>query len=120
MSLILLVDDDKDMLELTRRWLVKAGYEVIGATSGKEAIECLAAVRADLILLDYAMPEMDGPAVFKALQADDRYKNIPVIFRTGIDDDESGAVIAALDPAGVVSKSEGKNGLMSMVENVLG
>lgn len=119
MSLILLVDDDKDMLELTRRWLTKAGHEVLCATSGREAIECLSAVHPDLILLDYAMPEMNGPDVCRALLADDRYKDIPVVFRTGIDDDEYGAVMAELNPAGVVSKSEGKNALISAVDGVL-
>ena len=39
MSLIMLVDDDADILRLTERWVVKAGYETITATSGKDALD---------------------------------------------------------------------------------
>lgn len=39
MSLIMLVDDDADMIKLTERWIIKAGYETICATSGSEALD---------------------------------------------------------------------------------
>lgn len=116
MGKILLVDDDKDMLTLSSMWLKKTGHEVVSVTSGKEALDYLKTDKPDLIILDYAMPEMDGPAVFKAIMTDDETKNIPVLFRTGMDDD----VLSDLAPAGIVSKSEGKQALMTAVSGILG
>ncbi len=119
MSLIMLVDDDADMIKLTERWIVKAGHETICATSGPEALDMLKAAKPDLILLDYAMPGMDGPAVFRALASDDSTKDIPVIFRTGIEDSESETILKELSPAGVISKSEGKPGLLGIINDVI-
>ena len=119
MSLILIVDDDKDMLSLTERWIAKAGYEAIAAVSGQEAMEALGMIKPDLIVLDYYMPGMDGPAVFEAIRVDERYKNIPVVFRTGRDDEGFDEVMSRLHPDGVVSKDEGKTGLLNAIEKIL-
>ncbi len=118
MSVILLIDDDEDMLAMTGRWLEKAGHAVKKVTSGKDALAYLQGEKPDLILLDYAMPEMDGPAVLKAVRSDESNKNIPILYRTGMDDTgaEDGGDIR---PDGVVSKSEGKPGLMRAIEAVL-
>ena len=120
MSRILLIDDDADMLKLTERWFIKAGYETYTATSGEEALELLKSVIPDVILLDYAMPVMDGPATLKAIREDQRTKEIPVLFRTGKDDLGSSDEMEVLKPAGVVSKAEGKPVLLKAVEKVLG
>jgi CheY-like chemotaxis protein len=119
MKRILLIDDDEDMLAMTGRWLEKGGYEVMKAASGKEALDKIAADRPDLILLDYAMPEMDGPAVLAAIRSNAETKDIPVVYRTGMDDTdcENGADVK---PDGVVSKSEGRPSLMKAVEEILG
>ena len=61
MERILLVDDDEDMMMLTSRWLSKEGYDVTMKTSGKAALSFLDENEVDLVILDYAMPEMDGP-----------------------------------------------------------
>lgn len=119
MSLILLVDDDEDMMAITSRWFKKAGYDVQTANSGKSAIESLKSIQPDLIILDYAMPEMDGPATFEALKADDATAKIPVLFRTGIEDANSSEVLANLDPTGVVSKGDGKPKLLKAVAEIL-
>ena len=119
MSRILLVDDDKDMIKLTARWLQKAGYEVETALSGKDALESIARSRPDLILLDYVMPDMDGPATLEAIRENDAFCDIPVLFRTGKDDADSTEVMEKLHPTGVVSKAEGKPKLMKVVADVL-
>ncbi len=113
MNTILLIDDDEDMLAMTGRWLEKAGYAVTKAAGGEEALGILKSQRPDLILLDHAMPGMDGPAVLKALKADDELKNIPVLYRTGMDETiDDGA-------DGIVPKSEGKAFLLNAVGNIL-
>jgi CheY-like chemotaxis protein len=119
MKRILLIDDDEDMLAMTGRWLEKGGYEVMKAASGKEALDKISSDRPDLILLDYAMPEMDGPAVLAAIRSNPDTKDIPVVYRTGMDDTDcegSGDV----RPDGIVSKSEGRPSLMKAVEEIFG
>ncbi len=120
MSNILLVDDDEDMIRLTANWLKRAGHEVFTVTSGQEALDFLSAARAELVILDYAMPGMDGPATFEAIKASDSSKDIPVLFRTGMEDGSIDDVMSRLSPAGVVPKSEGKAALLSAVSAVLG
>ena len=119
MKRILLIDDDEDMLAMTGRWLEKGGYEVEKAVSGKEALEFLKDQKVDLILLDYAMPEMSGPEVLAAIRLNNDTKNIPILYRTGMDDtDLSGD--ENCKPDAVVSKSEGRPVLMKTVESMLG
>ena len=120
MSKILLIDDDEDMLAMTTRWLEKAGYEVTKASSGKAALELLEGMTPDLILLDYAMPEMDGKAVLKELRQSDKNKNIPVLYRTGMDDNAIETDEASPRPDGIVPKSEGKNFLLKSITGILG
>ena len=118
MSRILLIDDDEDMLAMTGRWLEKGGYEVVKATSGMEALEKLSMEKPDLIILDYAMPQMSGPEVLEKIRSNNDYDNIPVLFRTGMEDkDLQGG--NSLKPDGFVSKSEGKPTLMKTVESYL-
>ena len=119
MSLIMLIDDDTDMLKLTERWIIKAGHDTLCASSGAQALNMLGSTRPDLIILDYAMPGMDGPAVYRAINENGQTKDIPVIFRTGKEDEESESILDELSPAGVVSKSEGKPGLLGIINNVI-
>lgn len=79
---ILVVDDEPDVLLLLNERLTRAGYEVIKAASGKEAIEKAAASSPDLIILDIAMPGMDGSETASVLRVDPRTKDIPIIFLT--------------------------------------
>ncbi|MBR1700677.1 MAG: response regulator [Lachnospiraceae bacterium] len=119
MSLILLIDDDEDMLAITGRWLEKAGYEVSKTASGKDALSFLSDRKPDLILLDYAMPEMDGPTVLRQIRANDTLKNIPVLYRTGMDDTVFGDGSDQIKADGVVPKSEGKPSLLKAIERAL-
>ena len=119
MNKILLADDDGDMLKLTARWMERAGHTVITAESGEEALVLLKSEKPNLVILDYAMPGMDGPAVFERIKGDPEYKDTPVLFRTGADDEGATDVMEKLHPEGVVMKSEGKAALMAAVEAAL-
>ena len=80
---ILCIEDEPEMIELIRLILARAGYEVLGAESGPDALDLLAAnPDIDLILLDLMMPEMDGWEVYQRLKADERTSQIPVIIVT--------------------------------------
>ena len=118
MQHILLVDDDTDMIRLTERWLIKAGYEVGTAASGEEALDYIKSNTPDLVLLDYAMPVMDGPVTLEAIRAD--HPDILVYFRTGKDDTDIEEMCAKYNANGVISKADGKPKLMEAVKSALG
>lgn len=86
---ILIVDDDKFILEYMQINLQLDGYNVIEALDGDEAIEKARQELPDLILLDIMMPKVDGWEVCKALKNNEKTKNIPVIMvsaKTQVDD----------------------------------
>ncbi|MBI1806605.1 MAG: response regulator transcription factor [Ignavibacteria bacterium] len=86
---ILVVDDERDIVDLVKYNLVKEGYVVLTARTGKQALE-QAQHHPQLILLDIMMPEYDGLEVLKRLKQNERTSHIPVIFLTakGSDVDE--------------------------------
>ena len=87
-SKIIIVDDSMANLTMGRNML-KTFYEVYPAPSAAKLFEILENVRADLILLDIEMPEMSGYEAIKKLKADKRFENIPVIFLTAKNDEDS-------------------------------
>ncbi|MBI3415366.1 MAG: response regulator transcription factor [Verrucomicrobia bacterium] len=79
---ILVVDDEPDAIELIRFNLNAAGYEVITAEDGEEALKRARATAPDLILLDIMLPEVDGLEVCKILRRDPATSAIPIIMLT--------------------------------------
>lgn len=79
---VMVVDDDRDILDLARLVLEDGGYRVIAAPSGQAALDRLAQTRPDLILLDVNMPDMDGWQVLRLLKVDERTQEIPVALFT--------------------------------------
>ncbi|BAY48118.1 response regulator receiver sensor signal transduction histidine kinase [Scytonema sp. HK-05] len=83
---ILVVDDTPDNLRLLSAMLTAQGYEVRKALNGKMALTACQMVLPDVILLDINMPGMDGYEVCQQLKADDRTREVPVIFMSALDD----------------------------------
>ncbi|MGE5530679.1 MAG: response regulator [Bacteroidota bacterium] len=79
---ILVVDDERHIVRLVQVNLEWAGYEILTAYDGVEALEKVKNENPDMVVLDVMMPRMDGFEVLKNLQADPRYQNIPVIMLT--------------------------------------
>src|SRR3954468_9172789 len=79
---ILAVDDQRDSLRLLQIRLQNAGFDCLTAHEGAAALELLAKEPVDVIILDVMMPQMDGIEVCKRLKADERTKDIPVLFLT--------------------------------------
>ncbi len=83
---ILAIDDTPENLALLSQMLTENGYKVRSVTKGSTAIRGAKAVPPDLILLDIKMPEMNGYEVCQQLKADDRTKDIPIIFISALGD----------------------------------
>jgi len=101
---LLLVDDDPDIRLVARIALKRAGFAVTEATNGLEALAALRSDRPDVILLDWMMPEMDGPAVCRQIKADPAAADIPVIFMTARSQQSEIAQGLALGAAGYIVK----------------
>jgi diguanylate cyclase (GGDEF)-like protein len=85
---ILVVDDDPINLQILAQALTEQ-YQVVLANDGKKALELSLSQNPDLVLLDISLPKMDGYQVCRALKNNSKTKNIPIIFITGHDSDES-------------------------------
>src|SRR5205823_7083197 len=79
---ILAVDDERHIVRLVEVNLQRAGYDVVTAYDGKEALEKVKTENPDLVVLDVMMPYMDGFEVLRNLQADPTTAEIPVIMLT--------------------------------------
>lgn len=113
---VLVVDDDLTYLQMIREWL-KDTYRVGMANSGTQAIAWLATNKADLILLDYDMPVLDGPKVMEMLRSESFSNTTPIMFLTGKNDRESVTNVISLKPADYLLKSISKDKLLSTLEN---
>lgn len=85
MKRILVVEDDKDARELLKLRLSSSGYEVFSAAGGKEALSICNTMAPDLVLMDIAMPEMNGYQTCERLRECDNAKNAHILFITGKD-----------------------------------
>jgi CheY-like chemotaxis protein len=79
---ILIMDDEPDVRKMVTGRLKKAGYDVIEAANGERGLEMLLSKKPDMVLLDLAMPGLDGAAVCRRIKADNATKNIPVMLFT--------------------------------------
>ncbi|AGZ45441.1 response regulator [Actinoplanes friuliensis] len=94
---VLLVEDDPQSAELLSTQLVGAGYHVDVAGSGEAGLTAAGAHPPDAIVLDVALPGIDGFEVIRRLKADPRLAEIPVFFATIIDERQAGLALGADD-----------------------
>ncbi|GBD97800.1 MAG TPA: response regulator [Nitrospirae bacterium] len=79
---ILIVDDSASMRQLVTFALKDAGYDVIAAVDGKDAIVKLSGTKADMVVTDLNMPNMDGIELIKQIRSTAAFKFIPVVMLT--------------------------------------
>ncbi len=79
---ILVVDDERDIVELVRYNLAQAGYRVVSALDGRQAIEAARRERPDLIVLDLMLPVLSGGEVARLLKQDETTRRIPILMLT--------------------------------------
>ena len=84
MQKILIIDDDRDMCLLLKRFLTRHGFEVLEAYSGKKALELLETVEPALVMCDFRLEDMEGNVMLGKIK--ERYPYVPVIIITGYSD----------------------------------
>ena len=89
---ILVVEDEETLLELESILLTVKGYEVEGVMDGQTALEAVAVMKPDLVLLDIMLPKIDGFEVCRRVKANEGTQHIPVIMLTGKKDKEAFAM----------------------------
>ncbi len=79
---ILVVDDERDLVEMLSVRLKANGYEVFVAQDGQEGLDQARSLKPDLIILDLMLPKLDGYKICRMLKFDEEYKQIPIILFT--------------------------------------
>ena len=87
---ILVVDDTKDILLNLMELLSMEGFEVLTASNGIDAMACLEGIVPDLIITDWVMPGMDGPAFITAVRKEKRMDAVPILIFSAKPSEEQG------------------------------
>jgi DNA-binding response OmpR family regulator len=113
---ILVVDDEKRLVSLVEAYLAQAGFRVLTASNGREALSLAREEQPDLILLDIMMPEMDG---YDFIRIHHREKDTPVIFLTAKVDDDDKVIGLELGADDYITKPFRPRELLARVRAVL-
>ncbi len=116
---ILIVDDDSRVLRLLKSYLERR-YELATAINGKVALKFLETKSTDLVLLDYEMPTENGAAVLEKIRANEKTKDLPVVFLTGVTEKSKIREVLALKPQGYLLKPVDMEKLSSTIKGILG
>lgn len=84
---VLLVEDDKMIIDMYTLKFTQEGYNVVQAENGKDGLDLAKKETPDIILLDIILPQMDGFTVLKELKADANLKDVPVVLLTNLGQD---------------------------------
>ena len=114
--LVLCIDDDAEVIDLLRRYLIPEGYSVRGAGSGEEGIRLAQELRPAVITLDIMMPEKDGWQVLRELKNNPATKDIPVIIHSIIENRPLALSLGAME---VIAKPSEPKKVLSVVERAL-
>jgi DNA-binding response OmpR family regulator len=113
---ILVVDDERRIVELARDYLEHAGFRVVAATDGRAALEAASTERPDLLVLDLGLPGMDGLDVARELR---RSSDVPIVMLTARDDEFDRVLGLELGADDYVTKPFSPRELAARVKAVL-
>jgi len=116
MARLLLVEDDKTIVENLTEFLSSEGFEIVSASGQAKALELIATEQFDLALLDVSLPDGNGFSVCKAIKTD---SNTPVIFLTASGDEYSTVTGFELGAEDYISKPFRPRELVSRIKNIL-
>lgn len=117
---VLLVDDDQCIRRIAQFCLERiGGWQVLAARNGLEAIEYARAEKPDVIVLDFRLPDMDGPSILAKLRSVDNTRDIPIILMTARVQSSEIAEYQDLDVSGVIAKPFDPMTLSSQIKALL-
>ena len=116
---VLIVDDEKDIVDLVAYNLARNGYETITATDGNVALDSAAKNAPDLIILDLMLPGLDGMEVARRLKADTQTANIPIVMLTAKGEETDVVVGLTLGADDYVTKPFGTRELRARIKALL-
>ena len=111
---ILVVDDNPTNVKILQTRLASAGYDIVTAADGEEALATARESAPDLILLDVMMPRLDGIEVCRRLRADPQFPFTPIVLVTALS--ETKDMVAGLDAGGDETVGEGVGAGFQLVE----
>lgn len=120
MSKIVAADDEAHILHVVSMKLTNAGYEVLTAVDGEEALELCRAEKPDLLITDNQMPIMTGLQLCQELARDDSTRHIPALMLTARGFDIAAEELAKTNIRDVLSKPFSPREVLAKVQQVLG
>ena len=120
---VLIVDDSATARMLIRRCVEIAGWadaEMKEAANGKEALNTLASWKADLVLSDLNMPEMDGEELLKAVRSDDSLRRVPLIVITSAGNEPKEAQLRRDGATAILGKPISPAVIADIIEKIFG
>ncbi|MGE5517121.1 MAG: response regulator [Bacteroidota bacterium] len=117
---VLCVDDSASMRQMVRLTLSGAGYDVVEAADGSEALKKTQGATFQMVVTDLNMPVMDGLALIKELRKLPAYRGVPIVFLTTESDDDKKKEAKAAGATGWITKPFKQEQLLSVVKKVLG
>ena len=119
MKSILLVEDERELIELMGAMLEDEGYGIRRAMSGEEAVRLCREKMPDLIISDVKMGEMDGFTMIETIHGMAKTKNIPFIFLTALDESFGGGKAKTLGATAYITKPFETDDLLQRVKQIL-
>jgi len=116
---VLVVDDEKDIVDLVAYNLARNGYDTLTASDGNDALESATKNSPDLIILDLMIPGIDGMEVARRLKGDSRTANIPIVMLTAKGEETDVVVGLTLGADDYVTKPFSMKVLLARVSSVL-
>lgn len=117
MAKILAVDDSNMIKKIVVSSLVKAGYEVMDASNGMNALDIIARNKIELLVTDLNMPKMDGIQLIRELRKNSAYKRLPIIMLTTNPSEEAKALAAGANV--YLKKPVSSEKLISVIDKLL-
>jgi len=117
---VLTVDDSRTMRDMVSFTLKGAGYEVVEAADGQQALNVIGGTKVDLVITDLNMPVMDGLTLIKRLRAMPTHRTLPILMLTTESDDGKKAEGRSAGATGWIVKPFNPEKLISVVQKVCG
>ena len=117
---IMTCDDSASIRQMVRFTLSQAGYDVVEAVDGADALAKLASQPVNLLITDLNMPNMDGVSLIKSVRADQRFKFMPILMLTTESQESRKQEGRAAGATGWIVKPFNPEQLLAVIRKVLG